>query len=387
MIPGHPDFSPLRLKVTCVALLVVPVLSAQESPVKSTVSPVVLGTASCASSGCHGGAGEKNNQFHLWNLNDVHTRSYATLTTARSARMAEALGIGDPTRSARCTTCHAPALTVDPKWLAPEVKPTEGVACSSCHGTGQEAWLRSHTRPDFSHADRVAAGMRDVKNLYVRANTCVACHQNLDPEITAKGHHPELIFELDGQTSAQPRHWTEQGEGRGAQGWQIGQAVALRELSGALARKQAEPVRDIPRWEALLWLLQRAENGPVAEGSLRKVSGKEVQAFGQMLTLADQLAQKLAADFDPATVPETLKRLAATSGDFADKSVPQNVQARRAERLVLALDRLLKARDGDNIAPAASAGLDKLFVLAQSLPGFDPEAFSLELKAFAATLK
>ena len=105
------------------------------------------------------------------------------------------------------------------------------------------------------------------------------------------------------------------------------------------------------------------------------------------LRLADETARKVAADFDPAAIPATLAKLAGTSGDFADKGVSQTVQARRAERLVLALDRLLKARDGGAAVSPASASLDKLFALAQSVPGFDPAVFAEELKVFSAALK
>ena len=114
---------------------------------------------------------------------------------------------------------------------AASAEPTESVSCESCHGAAG-GWLRGHTRPDWTYATRVGAGMRDLKSFYVRANTCVACHQNLDPDIVAAGH-PELVFELDGQSAAQPRHWSDP-EDSGPRAWLTGQAVALRELSWRL---------------------------------------------------------------------------------------------------------------------------------------------------------
>src|ERR1017187_4457125 len=172
----------------------------------NSIAPKFLGSQSCSSSSCHGGAGEKSNQYTIWSSRDFHhQRPFATLTTARSARIADVLKIGDPTQSARCTVCHTPLQTVPPERLGKEVKITEGVSCENCHGPA-ENWIRSHTRPDYTPTDRVAAGMRDLKNLYVRANTCVACHQNVDSDIREAGH-PELIFELDGQSVTMPRHW------------------------------------------------------------------------------------------------------------------------------------------------------------------------------------
>ncbi|MDB6039794.1 MAG: hypothetical protein JWM99_3635, partial [Verrucomicrobiales bacterium] len=106
----------------------------------------------------------------------------------------------------------------------------DGVSCENCHGRA-EPWIRSHTRTDLGHAERTNLGIRDLRDIYVRANKCVACHQNLDGQILAAGH-PELIFELDGQAASQPRHWREKLDH--GQLWLEGQAVALREMSWQL---------------------------------------------------------------------------------------------------------------------------------------------------------
>src|ERR1700722_102686 len=180
---------------------------------------IALGANTCSSSGCHGGGGDRRDQYVVWSQRDVHSRSYATLTTARSARMAEALSIPNPAASPRCVVCHAPLAGADSAGLGSGVDPAEGVSCGSCHGI-PAGWIRGHTRPDWTHADRVAAGMRELKDLYGRANTCVACHQNLDPAIVAVGHHPALIFELDGQTQDEPKHWRDYQAG--AQAWFVG---------------------------------------------------------------------------------------------------------------------------------------------------------------------
>jgi hypothetical protein len=39
-----------------------------------------VGVAGCKSSSCHGGAGEKRNQYLTWQQKDFHARSYAILT-------------------------------------------------------------------------------------------------------------------------------------------------------------------------------------------------------------------------------------------------------------------------------------------------------------------
>ena len=210
-------------------------------------APKFLGAQSCATSGCHGGADDKSRQYTVWSKYDVHhERPYATLTTARSERIAETLKLGNPTQAARCTVCHAPMQTVPAERLDKAVKISDGVSCENCHGPA-ENWIRSHTRKDYTHADRVHAGMRDLQNLYVRANTCVACHQNVDADILAAGH-PELIFELDGQCVTQPKHWQETTNWHGAQAWYIGQAVAMRELTWQLSRDKTPGETLINRW-------------------------------------------------------------------------------------------------------------------------------------------
>src|SRR6266536_3787736 len=62
-----------------------------------------------------------------------------------------------------------------------------------------QPWLRGHTRTDWTYTMRVSAGMHDLRNLYVRANAFVACHQNVESDLL-KGGHPALVFELDSQS-------------------------------------------------------------------------------------------------------------------------------------------------------------------------------------------
>lgn len=354
------------------------------APAPVFIHPTILGASSCSTSGCHGGADEKSRQHIIWSQSDVHSRAYATLTTARSARLAEALRIPDPTTSARCTTCHAPALTVPADQLAPDVKATEGVSCASCHGPAAD-WLRSHTRTDYTHADRVAVGMRDLANLHVRANTCVACHQNIDPELVNTGRHPRLIFELDGQAASEPKHWRESTAWNGAQAWYVGQAVALREMSSALLNAKADAVPESPRWEGLVWVLQRTgDRNARPLGNLTPAKGSSVYAGA--VEACEQLAKTAAESFPPSQTASFLAHLASTHKEFDDRSISREMHACRAERLVLALDRLLAALPADQRPPATGPALDRLFRDVQSMPDFSPAHFAEALAAFAKTL-
>jgi hypothetical protein len=337
---------------------------------QTNAPPPFLGSQSCATSGCHGGAGAHQNQFLVWSTRDFHSqRPYATLTTARSRQMAEALGISDPARDTRCTTCHAPLAQVPAPWQAAPLKPTEGVSCESCHGPA-ENYLRAHTRPDYTAADRAVLGLRNLRHLYVRANTCIACHQTVELPLLRAGH-PELIFELDGQCVSQPKHWRNDRDPPGPQAWLVGQAAALREVSWQLSRDPAATEHLLPNWQALVWLLRK--------GAQLEAAGDDAPA---MLPAADALARTAATM--PWTTAETRrwwKALTGSAADFRDTRLPQPVQARRAERLVLALERLAVALGYER---AAEAEIQRLFALAQSRPDFDPAAFAFTLEALNA---
>lgn len=356
----------------------------------STAPVKFLGSQSCSSSSCHGGASEKSDQYTIWFTHDFHhARPYATLETARSERLAQVLKIGNPTTSARCTVCHAPFQTVPAECLAPEVKITDGVSCETCHGPAQN-WIRSHTRPDYTRADRVAAGMRDLKDLYVRANTCVACHQNLDPEIRAAGH-PELIFEMDGQCADMPRHWPRAGDKTGPQIWLVGQAAALREITWQLAPEEGHALQTPPRfsdtnlvnrWMGLSWVLHQAR---CFSNSLP--AGRFANDFTSVQEPADKLAREAAeVVWSEHLTREILGSLADASDAFTDTSIPQPIQARRAERLVLALDRLSRGLNNAATDSAVNQSLNKLFADAQSLPDFDPEEFAKDLNNFHSSV-
>ncbi len=337
-------------------------------------SPRFVGSQTCSTSGCHGGATLNRDQSLVWAKKDFHSRSYATLTIARSQRIAEALHIADPTQSPRCTVCHAPFQTVSDAERGPSVTITEGVSCETCHGAG-ESWLRAHTRTDYTYADRVTAGMRDLKNLYVRASTCVACHQNVDAELLRAGH-PELIFELDGQCVTEPKHWRERKDWSGAQAWLVGQAVALREMSWQLGREPQPDDRMKARWSGLLWVLQKTGDLDATATSTGDVQHK-----------CDELAARDASgswSTDPSRT--LLATLAASGPAFADTNVPRDVQARRAERLVLALDRLVGSLNADPAIASARPELNRLFDMVQSLPDFDPQRFAEALRQFDSKL-
>ncbi len=346
-----------------------------------------VGAAGCKSSSCHGGAGPKRSQFTTWSRQDFHSRAYAVLVSARSARIAETAGIAQAQTSARCTVCHAPLASIAPARRAASVQPDEGVSCENCHGAAG-GWLRGHTRTDWTYRTRVGAGMHDLRNFYVRANACVACHQNVDSDLARAGH-PELLFELDGQSVAEPKHWVDGDPASGPRQWLTGQAVALREMSWALARDpQASAERS--RWDGLVWLLAKTlgvetmgPNPPAAA-----TANADATQFSEMEHTADELARRAATwNFDENAILTLLRRFAAADSEFATADVSAELLARRAERLVLATERLAAAIDPAlrgrlNLDPAVGLLAEDVRPLGQ----FDPARFVAHLQSLGAAL-
>ncbi len=346
-----------------------------------------IGAAGCKSSSCHGGAGEKRSQYLTWLQQDFHARAYAVLVDARSARMAETLSLPAAQTSDRCTVCHSPFQSVDPARLAKTARVDEGVSCENCHGAA-ESWLRGHTRKDWTYAICVGAGMRDLRNFYVRANTCVACHQNLDADLLRAGH-PELTFELDGQSVAEPKHWRDEDPSSGPRAWLVGQAVALREMSWALAKNETPDADATVRWSGLAWLLAKITANqtrlPVIDP--RGATGSRA-LFATTQQQADLLARQASAvPWDAYRTKTMLQALVATESEFIlSPTVTSELLFRRAQRLVLALDRLSRPM-GQATVSTRNPALAALFEDVRVPPDFQPAKFAADLASFRTTVE
>jgi hypothetical protein len=347
--------------------------------------PQFVGAVGCKSSSCHGGAGEKRSQYITWSQKDFHTKAFPILANARSARIAETIGIAEAQSSARCTVCHSPLQSVAPARLASTARPDEGVSCETCHGAAG-SWLRGHTRPDWTYAIRVSAGMHDLKNLYVRANACVACHQNVDHDLLKAGH-PALVFELDGQSINEPKHWRDDDPWIGSRSWLTGQAVALREAAWR-SQSDADPAPDMQETSvALAWLLARVT---MAELSLPRIVEPTSSDLGPLQKQADDLARH-AVRWNPSveSTMSLLRALAGTDSEFvAPKQISGQTLSYRAKRLVLALDRLTAALNQNR--PASLQVNNELNTLRDDVHGpdnFEAARFAGHLRAFSNALR
>lgn len=299
----------------------------------------VLDSQSCMTSGCHGGAGLNRGAYNIWKNYDPHFNAAATLTNGRSRAMARQLGIENPAESKSCTICHSPMsqVPVPSHESAPEGHRIEsGVACANCHGPA-EKWLLSHTRPDYPKDALARLGMRQLGTAYQRANSCVACHQNLSDELML-AKHPALVFELDGLLVAEPKHWREEKEFSNAQTWLVGQAVALREAAAQAIREPVDlHVRSIrtAEIEAIKALLEVTDTG-------WDDSGKD------LVRSADEYAKRISGTpLNSEKSRAILDRLIASRTSFQPDSFSQVDPKLRwwsvgyyTERLTLAVDRL-----------------------------------------------
>jgi hypothetical protein len=359
-------------------LLAVLIFACADTGLSQEATLKYLGYASCQSSSCHGGS--ERGEVITWKEKDFHSRAFVILTTARSARMAETLHLGDATKSARCTVCHSPFQTLPAETLAATAHSNEGVSCESCHGAA-DTWIRAHTRPDFTYKNRLAVGMRDLRGLYARANACVSCHENIEPAILAAGH-PELIFELASQIVSEPPHWREEGEWLNIREWLEGQAVALREASWRLTK--ASDARSLSRWKALSWLLHEVgAEIPDLPRIPTPAAKPEIADFSKIQQLSDRIARMAEGIvWSTAQSNKMLEKLAGLDTDFT-ASGDTGDQARRAEVLAQALDRLaVSLPAADRPKADAFRALDHLFEDVRHPLDFQAAQFAEHLREF-----
>jgi hypothetical protein len=229
----------------------VPSVSAGQAGRPAAEPSKYTGPGSCSSSSCHGSvtprAGGRilQTEYSVWVVQDKHAKAYDALTGAIGERIGRNLGIGKSEQSPKCLACHA--LDVPPDQRATTFELNDGVSCESCHGPAS-AWLGQHTTRGWTHAQSVALGMVDTRDVVKRTERCLTCHLGneekfVDHEMIAAGH-PDLYFELDSFSAVMPRHWEvprksapgvpeDNDAWSGMRDWGTGQAV---QLSAWLAR-------------------------------------------------------------------------------------------------------------------------------------------------------
>jgi hypothetical protein len=451
-----PEFKPSRLlQLAAAAILLCSVFSlasfAQSGAGASQGAGKYTGPGSCASTACHGAITPENinevlqNEYSIWIVQDKHARAYNALTGAIGERMAGILGVGKAEAAPKCLACHA--LNPPAELRSRTFDMSEGVSCESCHGPAS-GWLGPHTERNWTHAQSVAAGMVDTRDIVKRTQKCLSCHLGgeekfVDHEMIAAGH-PDLFFELASFSAAMPRHWKvpgEPGEAPGSDPWYdvrelaTGEAVELRESMARLAGRthgknwpefsemqcyachhsltpaeqswrqaRGYPGRrpGDPPWNASRYAVFRDVVGELAGAQAHPLDDQVTEVTTLMSTLnpdRDAVAAAAAsvsrttdavvasvqgAAYDPAV---TLRLLRKITGD-AELISGQGEQS--AAQAAMAIQSLFVAYDRDaKLADSAEirAAIAGLFQQLQAPSSYDPRKFSQQMQQVNALLR
>ncbi|HXG18542.1 MAG TPA: multiheme c-type cytochrome [Methylomirabilota bacterium] len=397
-----------------------------------------LGPAACASGNCHGSVQPrdvydvKQNEYFIWLQQDRHTKAYEVLRSAKSARIARNMKLKELAyESTVCLDCHA--LNVPQQNQARPIDVAEGVSCEACHGPAG-GWLAKHTEEGWTHEQSVQAGMKDLRSLTVRAETCLSCHlgnkqKTVNHELIASGH-PDLVFELDNYSAVMPAHWTPYTTRRnkdgiedthGARVWAVGQVVAFRQGMLQMAwRAHSE------NWPEFAEMNCYACHHSLKDSEWRQIRGYRFKAglppwnparYAVMRQLVSAFASQERARLDAQvdrlalaiaqlnTPPATVVTVATNLADTMDRVIPQirqadidNTAARRlieaiagdvpylvdaeihsVEQAIMAINALVSAMARSN--PAIAQGpvnrvIDRLYEDVKDRERFDRQAFA-----------
>jgi hypothetical protein len=327
-----------------------------------------VGAASCASGNCHGSVQPRDvyavrqDEYFIWLKQDRHTQAYNVLLTEQSVRIARNMKLRQQAHESKvCLDCHA--LYVPQDVQARPLDLAEGVSCEACHGPAG-GWLARHTESGWTHEMSVQAGMKDLRDLSVRGQTCLSCHlgdvqKTVNHELIAAGH-PDLIFELDNYSAVMPPHWNQFSEKRreqkredlqSARVWAVGQVVAFREGMLQLVRRARSQ-----EWPEFAEMNCYGCHHSLRDGEWRQMRGYKFKAglpawnparYAVMRVLVSTFAPEQRAQLDAQV--ERLER------HIAYLSTPQEQVATTAAGLAETMERVIpqiRQADIDNAAAA-----------------------------------
>ena len=407
-----------------------------------------VGPGSCSASACHGGIGPmgvtkvRQNEYSTWVTSDKHAHAYRGLQESLGQQIGVVLKLPEPPqKSQRCLVCHA--LSVPAAEHARDFDIAEGVSCESCHGPAS-LWLEPHIEPTAKHRDLVERlHLYDNKNLVKRAEKCLTCHlgapgMTVDHELIAAGH-PDLTFELDSFSAAEPPHWADKDQDGaaadalfGVRAWSVGQAVALqqsmkrvadhaksgpwpefsemdcvtchhaltgpeswRQKSGFAGRRAGDPPYNLSRF--VLFKHFGAEVDPRLNEQLAKASDLVKQKVTNLspnraevetaANRAAELASQMIAEVRDASYDgERTERLLRSITEDADPIAFDG--ERTAEQATMTIDSLYIAEaKAAGPAPATRQAIDGLFRLVNNPSSYDAKQFADQLRVVRSTLR
>jgi hypothetical protein len=418
--------------------LLVPLLALAASPLHAqTARGSYTGPGSCAAASCHGsvrpvpGGSIQQTEYTTWIVQDKHARATDVLSNPVSIRMGLILDLDSkPADAPKCLACHS--LDVPAQQRARSYA-AEGVSCEACHGPAS-GWLGPHTTRGWTHAQSVALGMYDTKDVVKRTEKCAACHigsvdKSVDHEMIAAGH-PDLVFDLEAFSAAMPRHWQSAPASdawQNVSSWSIGQIVQLRAGLQRLGSRSSRGVwpeyseldcfschhaltRPDDSWrQEQGYANRRPGNSPwnharfvvarhvariadpaaatrldtdVAQlaAEMSKLQGDRARitaAATSLIQTLDALAARLASA--PADRARTIQYARSIAADADEIS---RLGERAAEQAAMSLETLIGAlgKNGGTDATAARAALDRLFQQLENPSTYDPRRFAPQLR-------
>ncbi len=195
------------------AIGLMPARPAAEAQVQAPEHSIILpsfqymGNSTCSGGGCHSGAPKKQfdqmigDELTIWRTKDPHRLAYESLEGKVATRIMEKLKLPGPAAGeVRCLGCHAMHVPNAQRGEKFQIK--DSVGCESCHGPA-EKWIQPHQAAGWTGQQRKATGAQglrgvgliDTSDPATRAQTCVACHLQIDWDMIEAGH-PALDFEL-----------------------------------------------------------------------------------------------------------------------------------------------------------------------------------------------
>jgi hypothetical protein len=394
------------------------------------------GVAACANSGCHGStlplqsSRVLQNEYYTWLNSDRHARAYNVLFNALSARIVRNMHLKKKAyQETLCLDCHS--TNVPASAVAGRIDVEDGVQCETCHGPAG-GWRGEHTEAGWTHAQSVARGMIDLRDLRVRAHGCNRCHlgtadKEVGHELIASGH-PLLAFELDNYTETMPAHWTPRKETQGVPAWAVGQAMTFRDSLANLARHargdkwpefsdmscanshhalEGSSWRQergwngragMPAWSPKQWAVLRLVVDRAAPSARAELDDAVRTVAARVARMNDPSGVATAAEEAKRAIESALPRISALSwrdGDVrsmmrtiaGDDAVTYDLQT--AQQAALALQSLAAALTRNNPALLKSPmteALDAMFVEVQSKDRYEPARFAQKLAALRGTL-
>jgi nitrate/TMAO reductase-like tetraheme cytochrome c subunit len=120
---------------------------------------------------CHN-APQKGKVYDWWS-NDKHSKTYATLASEESKKIAKQMGIADAQKSEKCLVCHVTGYKTPTGQKGVKYLAEEGITCEACHGPS-EGYVITHLKDP-------KLAMKEQGLVMPTKEVCLTCHNKTSP--------------------------------------------------------------------------------------------------------------------------------------------------------------------------------------------------------------